>query len=90
MKIRDVANLARIELTPEEEKLFEKQLNDILKYIEKLSSLDTKGVEPMSHAIAMGNVFRQDSVKPSLSSDEALKNAPSKEKNFFKVPKIIE
>jgi aspartyl-tRNA(Asn)/glutamyl-tRNA(Gln) amidotransferase subunit C len=90
MKIKEVADLARIELTSEEEKLFERQLSDILKYIKKLNRLDTKAVEPMSHAVSMGNVFRQDIVKDSLNSDEALKNTPAKEKRFFKVPKIIE
>ena len=88
--IRYVANLARLRLTPEEEQLFAKQLNDILEYMDKLNKLDTKGVEPMSHALSLGNVFRDDKIKDSLSIDETLKNAPEKERNFFKVPKIIE
>lgn len=86
--IRYVANLARIGLTPEQEELFARQLNDILVYMEKLKQMDTKGVEPMSHAVFLGNVFRDDKVKKSLPKDEVLKNAPGKEKDFFKVPKI--
>lgn len=84
-----VANLARIRLTPDEEELFAHQLNDILAYMEKLKKLDTKGIEPMSHAVFLGNVFRDDKVKDSLPREEVLKNAPQKENGFFKVPKII-
>lgn len=87
--IRYVADLARISLTPEQEELFASQLSDILSYMEKLKRLNTENVEPMSHAVSLGNVFRDDKVKRSLSRDEALKNAPDKEKGFFKVPRII-
>ncbi|MFH1867450.1 MAG: Asp-tRNA(Asn)/Glu-tRNA(Gln) amidotransferase subunit GatC [Candidatus Omnitrophota bacterium] len=88
--IKYVAELARLKLKPEEEELFASQLNDILKYMDKLNKLDTKDVEPMSHAASLGNVFREDKVKDSLPNSEALKNAPSKEGKFFKVPKVIE
>lgn len=83
-----VANLARIKLTPEEEELFTRQLNDILMYMEKLKQLNTGGIEPMSHAVTLGNVFRDDKIKDSLPRDKALKNAPEKENGFFRVPKI--
>ena len=85
-----VANLARLRLTPEEQRLFASQLNNILSYMEELNNLDTRKVRPMSHAVSMGNVFREDDVKDSLSSDDALQCAPEKEPPFFKVPKIIE
>lgn len=88
--VRYVANLARIGLAPDEEELFARQLNDILVYMEKLNKLNTRDAEPMSHAVFLGNVFRDDKVKKSLPKDEVLKNAPGKEKDFFKVPKIIE
>ena len=88
--IRYVADLARIGLDPGEEELFAKQLNDILHYMDKLNKLDTKGVEPMSHAASMGNVFRKDKIERSLSSEQALKNSPDKKDSFFKVPRIIE
>ncbi|NQT94973.1 MAG: Asp-tRNA(Asn)/Glu-tRNA(Gln) amidotransferase subunit GatC [Candidatus Omnitrophica bacterium] len=88
--IRYVANLARIELNSDEEKLFAKQLNDILAYMDKINKLDTGSIEPMSHAVSIGNVFREDSVKESLSNEEALKNSPDKKDKFFKVPKVIE
>jgi len=87
--IRYVADLARLDLTPEEEELFASQLNDILVYMEKLNKLKTDSMEPMSHAVSMGNVFREDDLRDSLTSSEALRNAPSEKENFFKVPKVI-
>lgn len=88
--IKYVADLARISLKPDEEELFAGQLNDILKYMEKLDKLDTEDVEPMSHAVSLGNVFREDKIRDSIPNSEALKNAPKKEDKFFKVPKVIE
>lgn len=88
--IRYVADLARIGLSQQEEELFAEQLNHILAYMEQLDKLDTKDVEPMSHAVSMGNILREDTVRSGLSNDDALKNAPEKEEGFFRVPKIIE
>ena len=88
--IKYVADLARLSLNPEEEELFAGQLKDILNYVEKLNKLDTKDVEAMSHAVSLGNVFRNDIVKDSIDNEEVLRNAPKKEGRFFKVPKIIE
>ena len=85
-----VAKLARLELTKEEKEKYSKQLGDILNYINKLNELDTSAVEPTSHVVAISNVFRQDEVKPSLTNEEVLSNAPKKEKGFFKVKKVIE
>jgi len=62
-----------------------------LSYISKLNEVDTKDVLPTSHALpTLKNVFRPDLMKPSLGTDEALVNAPSREGKFFKVPQIIE
>ncbi len=85
-----VAKLARLALTDLETKHLGRQLNDILDYINKLNEVDTKDIEPTSHVLPLENVEREDVVKPSLAIDEVLKNAPSKEGNFFKVPKVIE
>ena len=84
-----VARLARIELTEEEKNTLTSQLNSILGHIEKLSELDTEGVEPTFHVFDVRNVFREDQVRPSLPTEEILKNAPVRDGNFFKVPKII-
>lgn len=85
-----VANLARLALNEEEQKLLAKQLDAILDYISKLEEVDTKKVAPTSHVLPLKNVEREDEAIASLPIGEVLKNAPSKDGNFFKVPKIIE
>lgn len=85
-----VAKLARLEVTNQEKEKFTAQLNDILLYIDKLNELDTKGVAPMSHAIAVTNAFREDRVLESLGTEKALANAPSARGEFFRVPKVID
>lgn len=90
MDIKYVAHLARIALTPEEEEKLGAQLGNILHYIEKLNELDVSQVEPTAHAVPMVNVTRPDEVRPSLPSDEALRNAPAKASGLFLVPKIVE
>ncbi len=84
-----IAKLAKLEFTDEQKEKFFHQFNDILKYMEQLNSLDTTNVEPLSQVIKLENVFREDKVKPSTSTDEALKNAPDKTDEHFKVPKVI-
>jgi aspartyl-tRNA(Asn)/glutamyl-tRNA(Gln) amidotransferase subunit C len=90
MDIEKVARLARIELSEEEKKTFGSQLEQILAHMEQLNRLDTRGVEPTSHAIPMVNVFRDDEVKPSASREEILGISPDQEEGHFKVPRIIE
>jgi aspartyl-tRNA(Asn)/glutamyl-tRNA(Gln) amidotransferase subunit C len=85
-----VAHLARLEFTEEEQEIFTSQLNDILMSMEKLNQVDTTGVEPMSHAIALNNAFRKDQVGESLDHDLSLSNAPETRGYFFRVPKVIE
>ena len=85
-----VAKLARVSLTPDEEKQFREQLGDILGYMEKLNTLDTKDVPPTSHVLSLKNVFREDKVREGLSAEKSLSNAPLKKKGFFVVPKVIE
>ena len=90
MDIEKVARLARLELSEVEKEIFGNQLEQILTYMEQLNRLDTKGVEPTSHAIPMSNVFREDEARPSFPREEVLGIAPDKEEGHFKVPKIIE
>ena len=87
--VEHIAKLAKLEFSDEEKEKFTHQFNDILKYIEQLNSLDTSNVEPLSHVIELQNVFREDSVRPSIPTEEALKNAPDKTEEHFKVPKVI-
>jgi aspartyl-tRNA(Asn)/glutamyl-tRNA(Gln) amidotransferase subunit C len=90
MDIKYVAHLARLSLTPEEETKIGEQLGSILGYIEKLKEVDVTGVEPTAHAFPLVNVTRPDEVQPSLSNEEALRNAPAKANGLFMVPKIVE
>ena len=85
-----VANLARLALTDSEIELYTSQLQRILGYVEKLSELDTTGVEPTTNTVPLKTAFREDRVKESLSREDALWNAPDEDRGCFKVPQIIE
>ena len=89
--IKYVAHLARIALTPDEEKKLAAQLGGILGYIEKLNELDVTHIEPTAHAVPMVNVTRADDLRPpSLPHEDALRNAPRQANGLFIVPKIVE
>ena len=88
--VEEVAHLARIELQANELEKLSQQLHDILGFIDQLNTLDVENVEPASHILPISNVLREDKPHICLSPDKALDNAPSKDGNFFSVPKIIE
>lgn len=88
--VKYVAHLARLALSPEEEQTLGAQLGKILGYIEKLKEVDVTGVEPTAHAFPLVNVTRPDEVRPSLTQEEALRNAPAQANGLFIVPKIVE
>ena len=85
-----VAELARLELTDEEKATFQPQLENIVKYVEKINSVNVEGVEPMMHGRPLVNAFREDEVKPSLPRETALGNAPQRVGDEFLLPKIVE
>ncbi len=85
-----VAKLARLSLTVDEKKKFAEQLNAILEHIDELNKMDTEGVSPTSHAVAMKNVFREDEMEKFELTSDIISNAPEKENRFFKVKKVIE
>ena len=85
-----VAELARLELTDEEKSVFQPQLENIVKYVEKISEVDVEGVEPMMHGRTLVNAFREDEVRPSLATETALANAPARVGYEFLLPKIVE
>ena len=90
-EVKHVALLSRLELDDKELEIHSKQLASILSYISKLNEVDVKSTQPTSHPLAtLKNVFRKDALKRSLEPEEALKNAPAKEGDFFKVPQVIE
>ncbi len=88
-QVRKVANLARLELTAEEEKEFLPQLNSILDYFQQLSELDTTDVQPTTRAIDVSNVTRPDELRPYPDRDALLGEAPEQDGDFFKVPQIM-
>jgi aspartyl-tRNA(Asn)/glutamyl-tRNA(Gln) amidotransferase subunit C len=89
-QVEYVAHLARLEFGEEEKEKFTTQLNNILLYMEKLNEVDTAGVEPETHAIAIQNAFREDVVWESLPPELSLANAPDDSGNCYRVPKVIE
>jgi len=88
--VKYVAHLARLALTPDEERKLGAQLDNILGYIEKLKELDIGTVEPTAHAMPLVNVTRPDEIRPSLPHEDALRNAPARANGLFIVPKIVE
>ena len=88
-QVEHIARLARLQFSDAEKEMLSEELSQILQYMEKLNELDTEGVEPLSHPTELVNIMRPDEVQPSLTQEEALKNAPSKQDGFFKVPKVI-
>ncbi|MBC8206677.1 MAG: Asp-tRNA(Asn)/Glu-tRNA(Gln) amidotransferase subunit GatC [Kiritimatiellales bacterium] len=90
MDVSYVANLARIELTDEETKLFQGQLDQVLDYVEQLGELDVSNVEPTAHAVPMVNVLRADEPGVSLDNDTVTANAPASRDGQILVPKINE
>jgi len=89
-EVAHVAHLARLEFAAAETEKFTAQLNDILLYMDKLSEVDTAGVEPVTHAIAQKNAFRADAVGASLLPEASLANAPEARGGCFLVPKVID
>ena len=85
-----VAELARLELTDEEKAVFQPQVENIVKYVEKISSVDVAGVPPTQHGHAVVNALREDEVRPSMDRAEALANAPGRIGEEFLLPKIVE
>jgi aspartyl-tRNA(Asn)/glutamyl-tRNA(Gln) amidotransferase subunit C len=88
-QVRHVAKLSRLALSEDQTRRFTPQLESILEYVAKLDEVDMSGVEPMTHALPLHNVLRDDVVEPSLPVEQVLLNAPESDGPFFKVPKVI-
>jgi len=89
--IKKVAKLANLKLSPEEEKEFDGQLNDILSYIEQLNKIDTSKVNPTAQVTGLKNQFRKDNgLKTTLSQEEALSGTDKTHNGFFKVGKLVD
>lgn len=88
-EVLHVAHLARLEIDDHLIDRFADQIATILEYVEQLNQVDTQGIKPTSHAIALNNAFRKDQVATHLNRDQALANAPDKGEGSFMVPKVV-
>jgi aspartyl-tRNA(Asn)/glutamyl-tRNA(Gln) amidotransferase subunit C len=89
-EVRKVARLARLDLPETDLATMAQQLTAILGYMDQLKELDTDSVEPLAHPLPVQNVFRVDELRPSLTVEEALRNAPARAGDFFAVPAILD
>ena len=87
--IDKLAGLARIVFDETQKKAIQKDLQEMIRFVEKLNELDTTGVEPLLHLSENINVLRDDIIEGSIPREEALKNASMHDGKFFKVPKVI-
>jgi aspartyl-tRNA(Asn)/glutamyl-tRNA(Gln) amidotransferase subunit C len=88
--LRKLAHLSRLEFDESKEQEMLHDLNKILSWVDKLRELDTEAVEPLIHISQEINVFRKDMAENTISHEEGLLNAPRKDKDYFRVPKVIE
>lgn len=88
--VQYIANLAKLQVTEEEAKSYAKDMSSILGYMELLNEVDTSNIEPLEHVIDLDSRFRKDEAKSPLSHEDALKNAPDADSDYFRVPKVIE
>jgi len=88
-EVEHVAWLAHIELTEEEKLKFTEQFNDILNFFKKIDEAPVEEVPPTLHILDLYNIYREDEVGESLTEEEALSNAPKKERGYFKAPRIV-
>lgn len=88
--IKTIARLSRLEVSEENMPQLEKELSDILSYVEQLNELDLDGVETMAHAVPLQNVLREDQVTPSIDHDKALSTAPVEDDGYFAVPRVVQ
>lgn len=88
--LEKIAHLARLQFDEKSEERMLKDLNNMLSFVEKLQELDTEEVEPLQTMTFENNQLRVDEVKNQISKEEALKNAPKKDEDYFRVPKVIE
>lgn len=89
-EVRYIANLAKLHLSDEEVDSLAGDMNRILGYMDLLNEVDTSDVEPLDHVVEMESRLRKDEAKTPLSHDDAMKNAPDADSDYFRVPKVIE
>lgn len=90
INVKHVAKLANLTIPDKDLPKFEKQLSDVLQYIEKLGEVDTKNIIPTSQVTGLENILREDTANPSLSQNAALSNAKNQKNGFFQVQRILD
>lgn len=88
--VEHIAELAKLRLTEEEIASYQGQLSAILAHIEELNQLDTDAIPPTASVLPLNNIFAEDVVRPSLLTEEVLRNAPEAEAGQFRVRAILE
>ena len=88
--ISRLEKLAKLDLTAAEKEKLRKELEDILKMVDKLEELDTEGVDPLIYVLEEGNAWRRDKVQGQLKKEATFRNAPDTDGEYFKVPKVID
>lgn len=89
-EVNHIASLARLELTDEEKTRYREQLSAILDYAARLQQLDTSGIPPTSSVLPSQSILRKDEVRPGLTREQALQNAPQTDQDQFRVPPVLE
>jgi aspartyl-tRNA(Asn)/glutamyl-tRNA(Gln) amidotransferase subunit C len=88
--VDELAHLARLSYENEAKQEIVTELNKIIAFVEKLDEINTDGIEPLIYMVDETNITREDVMKQDVSQDEGLKNAPKKDSDYFRVPKVIE
>jgi len=88
-EVEKIALLAKLTLTEEEKVRYQKELSDILQFVDKLNELRLEKIEATSHAVSVTGIFREDKLKPSTIRDKTFEAAPETEGTLFKVPRVI-
>jgi aspartyl-tRNA(Asn)/glutamyl-tRNA(Gln) amidotransferase subunit C len=87
--VRRIGTLSRLELSDDDIATLQPQMAEVLDFFDKLQQLDTDAVEPMAHAVELTNVLAEDIPRESLPVDAALANAPDRDRNYYKVNKVL-
>lgn len=87
--VQKVAKLAKLQFNEEETALIQKDLSKMLAFVDQINKVDTEGVLPLTHMNQEANVLREDDVEETITQEQALKNAPQKDSDYFKIPKVL-
>ena len=87
--VNKIAHLARLELSEKQSAKMKDDMNSVLGWMEKLDEIDTDKVIPLIHMSHELNVLRDDSIANEITHEEGLANAPKKDSNYFRVPKVV-